>query len=196
MNQTLKTALAFAAMTAALSAQAARPIATRVMVDQTMFGSTPGSEKLVRATILNLAANLIPGLDTLRIGIICGQPQTVFDAKVTRSLKALDDVLKAQVLKPCSRKGSPLNAGLRWALDQPKGGLILITDTALTDDPASAQLPHTARQLTGAVLVIGAKSDSRDAFDRFLKGAPGYLGTYGALDAPQAVKLFLRTLRR
>lgn len=179
------------------AALAARPVTVRVMVDQTMFTSTPGSQALVEQLVLQLAARLVPNLDSLKIGVICGQPQTVFQAELTRNLQPVGTALKSQVLQPCARKGSPLNAGLRWAQGREPGAVLLITDAAIANDQAASQLPATARQLGLPLVVAGSRTPDRDTFDHLLASAPNYLGTFGASsDASQALRLLLKAIRR
>lgn len=96
---------------------------------------------------MNVAVKLVPGLDTLRVRIICGRPKMVFEAKVTRDLKAL----MRQVMSVCLAKGSLLTAGLAWACGEARSGMILITDAALSDDP-DAEAPDPYRRATAGSL--------------------------------------------
>ena len=180
----------------AASVLAARPVTVQILVDQTMYGSTPGSERLVQETVLNAAVRLVPGVDVLRLGLICGQPQTVYDAQVNRDLRPVATVVKAQLLAACTRPGSPLNAGLLWFQGQQAGGLVLLSDAETANDNAASQLAATAGRLQTPFIVLGARAEVRDAFDRLMRGNPNYLGTYSAADAPAGLRLLLKKLRR
>ncbi|WP_415813977.1 hypothetical protein [Deinococcus marmoris] len=194
----MKPATLFAVLALSLpgSAQAGRGLTLHVLVDRTMFGSTPGSEGQVRGAVLQAVTRLVPGVDRVRLGSLCGAPATVYEAQVGRDLTDLARVLDREVLQPCATRGSRLNDGLKWAAAGAAGGLLLVTDTAFSDDPARAQLPSTARVLTLPVAVVGARSADRDAFDSLFRTAPAYVGTRGLADAQDILRLFLRRLRR
>ena len=194
----MKATVVLTALTLGLlgSAQAGRGMTLHVLVDRTMFGSTPGSQAQVRRVVLQAVTRLVPGVDRVRLGSLCGAPATVYEGQVSRDLSALSGILDRDVLRRCAARGSRLNDGLKWAAAGPAGGLLLVTDAAFSDDPARAQLPVTARAMTLPVAVVGARSADRDAFDALFRASDAYVGTRGLADAQDILRLFLRRLRR
>lgn len=177
-------------------AGASRGVTLTVLVDRTMFTGQPGREGQVRQLVLQAVTRLVPGVDHVRLGSLCGPPRTVFQAPVSRDLGPLATALDRDVLRPCTVRGSRLNAGLRWATTGPAGATLLVTDAAFSDDPERAALPVTARVFRPVLGVIGARPEDRDAFDALFREAPGYLGTRGLNDAEAFLRLLLRKVRR
>ena len=178
------------------SAEASRGVTLTILVDRTMFTGTPGSEGAVRTLIVQAVTRLVPGLDSVRVGSLCGAPRTVFEAPVSRDLRSLASALDREVLKRCTVRGSRLNAGLRWAQGGPDGATLLVTDAAFSDDPEAKTLPDTAHAFARPLGVIGARSSDRDAFGQLFRGTPKYVGTRGLNDAEPFLRLLLRKVRR
>jgi hypothetical protein len=196
MHHVSLTAACLTLLSLSTASAAGRGVTLHILVDRTMFNSGAAEIRDIRQHLLQTVTRLIPGVDTVRVGQLCGKPTTVFEARVSRDLGALARVLDRDVLKACTIRGSRLNAGLTWAAAGAPGALLLVTDAAFGDDPEAGKLPGTARAVRMPVAVIGARSGYRDAFDALFKSSQFYLGARGLEDAQGILRPLLRQLRR